>query len=556
MRLPGHRLWAWATAVLATAVALTLVALLPPQSTPAPLVPAAAAAPGVEDDGADCPVPPPGSTASRAKLPDPFLRANGTRVSTREDWRCRRAEIRELAERHVYGDKPARPDSVTGTVSRTGITVQVSHQGRSAGFTAGVELPSGNGPFPAVVVLGGLGADTAAIKNAGAAVISLDPYALGREGTSRSAKQGAFYTLYGSSSPTGLLMAWSWGVSRVIDVIEQSDGGVLRADATGVTGCSRFGKGAFVAGAFDQRIALTMPIESGSGGTGAFRGIPQESGAQPLSSAYSEQPWLGDAFGSFTGSPANLPVDTHQIVGMIAPRGLLIMENPHIDWLGARSGSLAALGGAEVYRALGAGGNISYWSDVQDGTHCAARSEWRTPLQRNIQKFLLDSGGSSGVFRVSPAKSADLSAWRDWQTPVLADGGTSGGGTGGDTGGNGGNGGDTGGPGGGTGGPGTPGDGCTAAFRTVNSWSGGYQGEVTVRNGGSTALRAWTVELTLAQGQSLGSVWNGRNTGTTGTITVRNAEWNGALAPAGSTAFGFTVDGGPGAPSSLTCTGS
>ena len=32
----------------------------------------------------------------------------------------------------------------------------------------------------------------------------------------------------------------------------------------GVTGCSRFGKGAFVIGAFDQRIALTMPIESGS----------------------------------------------------------------------------------------------------------------------------------------------------------------------------------------------------------------------------------------------------------------------------------------------------
>ena len=43
-------------------------------------------------------------------------------------------------------------------------------------------------------------------------------------------------------------MAWAWGVSRIIDVIEQSDGSILRADATGVTGCSRFGKGAFVVG--------------------------------------------------------------------------------------------------------------------------------------------------------------------------------------------------------------------------------------------------------------------------------------------------------------------
>ncbi|MEU9351383.1 cellulose-binding protein [Streptomyces griseoloalbus] len=438
MRFPRHRGRAWAAAVLAGAVSLVLAALLLRPGTADTPVPVAQAAPGVEDDGADCAVPDTGPVTSHAKLPDPFRKLDGTRISTTSDWRCRRAEIRELAERHVYGQKPVKPDSVTGTVSRTGITVRVAHQGRSASFSASVELPSGNGPFPAVVVLGGLGADTSAIKSSGAAVISLDPYAVGKEGTPRTNKQGAFYSLYGSSSSTGLLMAWSWGVSRVIDVIEQSDGGVLRADATGVTGCSRFGKGAFVAGAFDQRIALTMPIESGSAGTGVFRGIPGESGAQPLSSAYSEQPWLGDAFGSFTGNPATLPVDTHEIVGLVAPRGLLVMENPHIDWLGARSGSVAALGGAEIYKALGAGGNISYWSDVQDGTHCAARPEWRTPIQQNIQKFLLKSGSSSGVFRVSPAKSGDLSAWRDWQTPNLTDTGTTGGGTGGDTGGNGG----------------------------------------------------------------------------------------------------------------------
>ncbi|WP_371102652.1 cellulose binding domain-containing protein [Streptomyces sp. PU_AKi4] len=543
MRFPRHRAWtwAWAAAVFAVAVSLAVAALLPRPGAADTLVPVAAE-PGVEDDGADCAVPDTGALTSVSRLPDPFRKLDGTRISTRSDWRCRRAEIRELAERHVYGQKPARPESVTGTVSRTGITVRVTHQGRSASFSASVDLPSGTGPFPAVVVLGGLGADTSTIKGAGAAVISLDPYALGKEGTSRSNKQGAFYSLYGSSSSTGLLMAWSWGVSRVIDVIEQSDGSVLRADATGVTGCSRFGKGAFVAGAFDQRIALTMPIESGSAGTGVFRGIPSESGAQPLSSAYSEQPWLGDAFGSFTGSPATLPVDTHEIVGLVAPRGLLVMENPHVDWLGARSGSVAALGGAEVYKALGAGGDISYWSDVQDGTHCAARPEWRTPLQQNIQKFLLKSGSSSGVFRISPAKSGDLSAWRDWQTPSLADGGTSGGGTGGDTGG------DTG------GGPGTPGDYCTATYRTVDSWSGGFQGEVTVRNDGSGALDGWTVGMTLASGQSISSLWNGRNTGTGRAVTVRNTDWNGSLAPGSTTTFGFTATGSSSTvPTTLTC---
>ncbi|HEY7485813.1 MAG TPA: cellulose-binding protein, partial [Streptosporangiaceae bacterium] len=289
------------------------------------------AAAASEDDGADCPVSLPGSLTANSRLPDPFRKLDGTRISTTSDWRCRREEIKKLAERYVYGEKPAKPAGVTGTVTSTNITVNVSQNGRSAGFSAGVQLPSGSGPFPAVVVLGGFGADTATIRSSGAAVISYDPLAVGREGTPRNNKQGAFYTIYGSSSSTGLLAAWAWGVSRIIDVIEQSGGNILKADSVGVTGCSRYGKGAFAVGAFDQRIALTMPIESGSAGVPILRGIPGESGAQPLSSAYSEQPWLGDAFNSFTGNPTTLPVDMHEVVGMVAPRGLFIMENPHID---------------------------------------------------------------------------------------------------------------------------------------------------------------------------------------------------------------------------------
>ncbi len=501
------------------------------------------AAPPVEDDGADCPVTVPGASTANPRLPDPFRKLDGTRITTVSDWRCRRAEIRELAERYVYGDKPGKPASVTGTVSSTGITVNVSHNGRSASFSAGVQLPSGSGPFPAVVVVGGFGADTATIRSAGAAVISYDPLAVGREGTPRNNKQGAFYSLYGSSSGTGLLAAWAWGVSRIIDVIEQSGGTVLRADATGVTGCSRYGKGALVAGAFDQRIALTMPVESGSAGVPIFRGIPGESGAQPLSSAYGEQPWLGDAFGSFTGSPTTLPVDTHQTVAMIAPRGLFIMENPHVDWLAARSGSVAALAGAEVYQALGAGDNISYWSDVQDGTHCASRPEWRTPLQQNIQKFLLGSGSTGGVFRISSRKAGSLADWRDWQTPVLTAGPTT--------------------PPPTTPPPTTPPPtipppttpppttpppttppptgGCSASV-SVNQWTGGFVATIRV-TAGTAPVTGWTVTTTLPAGATVTNAWNATRSGSGGAVQFTNVAYNGALAPGQSTEFGFQGTG-------------
>jgi hypothetical protein len=490
----------------------------------------AAAIAAVEDDGADCAVSIPSSLPASARLPDPFRRLDGTRITAKSQWRCRRAEVKELAERTVYGDKPGKPQSVTGTVSNTTITVNVTHNGRSASFSAGVQLPSGTGPFPAVVVVGGFGADTATIRATGAAVINYDPLVVGREGTPRNNKQGAFYSIYGSTSSTGLLVAWAWGVSRIIDVVEQSGGNILRADATGVTGCSRYGKGAFVIGAFDQRIALTMPIESGSAGAPIFRGIPGESGAQPLSSAYGEQPWLGDAFGSFTGNPAALPVDTHETVAMIAPRGLFIMENPHIDWLAARSGSVAALGGAEVYRALGAVDNITYWSDIQDGTHCAVRPEWRTPLQQNIQKYLLRTGNAAGTFRISSRKAGNLAEWRDWQTPVLSDDlpPTS--------------------PPPSSPPPSSPPPStqppvgtCRVAY-TISPWgsgSNGFTAGVTLTNTGTSPL-TWTLRFTLPAGQALTPPgWAATWTPSGQNITATGLSWNATLPAGQSTTIGF-----------------
>jgi hypothetical protein len=505
----------------------------------------AAVTAAVEDEGADCPVPAlpdTGSLPTNARLPDPFKRIDGSRITARSDWRCRREEIKRLAEKFVYGEKPGKPQTVTGTVSRTGITVNASNNGRSAGFSATVDLPSGTGPFPAVVVLGGFGADTASIKAAGAAVINYDPYAVGKEGTPRNNKQGAFYSIYGAQSTTGLLAAWAWGVSRIIDVIAQSGGGILRADAMGVTGCSRFGKGAFVVGAFDQRIALTMPIESGSAGVPIFRGIPGE-GAQSLSSAYGEQPWLGDAFGSFTSAPTRLPVDTHETVAMVAPRGLFIMDNPHIVNLGPKSASVAALGGAEVYKALGAGDNITYWSDIQDGTHCANRPEWRTPLQQNIRKFLLGTGNDPGTFRVSSKAGGNLAEWRDWTTPSLTDGGST------------------------TPPPSSPPvsspppsssappvpGGCTATV-SLNQWTGGFVATIRVL-AGSSPISGWTVASTLPSGAVITNAWNANRSGNSGAVQFTNVGYNGTV-PAGQyTEFGFQGTGtGTGTGTTVTCT--
>ncbi len=94
---------------------------------------------------------------------------------------------------------------------------------------------------------------------------------------------------------------------------------------------------------------------------------------------------------------------------------------------------------------------------------------------------------------------------------------------------------------------------CTASYRSVGSWSGGFQGEVTVTNSGSSALNGWTVAMTFGSGQAVSQVWNGTATTSGATTTVTDASWNGPLAPAAATTFGFLANGTAVAPT-LTCT--
>ena len=376
----------------------------------------------LEDEGADCPVPglpEAASLVSFGNLPDPFLKLDGTRMSTKAEWRCRRQELKAQAEKYIFGEKPAPPASVSGSVSSTSITVNVSDQGRSTSFNASVELPSsGTGPFPAVIALAANLLDRTVLQDEGVALITYDSNAVGSEAGERAIKTGAFYDIYGPNSSAGLLVAWAWGVSRIIDVLEQAGSDVLKAEAIGVTGCSRQGKAAFAIGAFDQRVALTMPIESGGGGVAIWRGIAGEGALSP-SDTFGETYWLGDAFGAFTADVTTLPIDTHEVVAMIAPRGLFIMDNPHLVSLGPQSGHVAALAGAEVYEALGVGDNISYHSAIANGSHCALRPEWTEPMRSSIRKFLTKTGFDGGAISASAMATGNLAAWRSWNTPIL-----------------------------------------------------------------------------------------------------------------------------------------
>jgi endoglucanase len=102
--------------------------------------------------------------------------------------------------------------------------------------------------------------------------------------------------------------------------------------------------------------------------------------------------------------------------------------------------------------------------------------------------------------------------------------------------------------------PPTGGGGCTATYRVVNSWPGGFQGEVTVR-AGNAPITGWTVRWTFANGQTISSLWNGSLTTSGSSVAVGNLSYNGSLAANATTAFGFngTWNNSANTVTSLTC---
>jgi mannan endo-1,4-beta-mannosidase len=88
---------------------------------------------------------------------------------------------------------------------------------------------------------------------------------------------------------------------------------------------------------------------------------------------------------------------------------------------------------------------------------------------------------------------------------------------------------------------GTPGVGCSAAYRVVNEWPGGFQGEIVLRNTGAAAVSGWTLVFRFADGQSVANMWGGTPAQDGGTVSVTPASYTSAIAAGGSVTLGFTA---------------
>ncbi len=410
----------------------------------------------VENTGARFPAPQFPSFAQLPivrPLPDPFASFDGSpRDNSIVSWEHRRNEIKAAIEKYEIGPKPDCSDC-TITASYTpaaagsnagALTVVVSRNGKSVTLNERVYIPQGmgNGPFPAVIAMSlafppffvppipNYGSLPASVF-AGQPVATIDFFH--NDVTEYSFfgvidhTQDPFYQLYpelcagvcSGTSNSGQYAAWAWGVSRLIDGIEIASHQAVNplpidVKHLAVTGCSYAGKMALFAGAFDERVALTIAQENGGGGAPAWR-VSHEIEAQGSVEDVDDTDynWFAGQMKQFAGDNVyKLPVDHHELMAMVAPRALLETGNTDFYWLSNRSNYISARATQEIYDTLGIGDRYGFYIDGGH-QHCATLPAEAPAIAAFVDKYMLGQAVSSDV-EVNPYPALDYQRWTWW----------------------------------------------------------------------------------------------------------------------------------------------
>jgi hypothetical protein len=391
-------------------------------------------------------LPDPAKLPSNPDLPDPLVMLDGTRVTTKDQWETkRRPELKKLFEHYMYGKQPS---------DRGKIEVKVLHEdGKAFGGKATLKelelavAPLGappvhlllvvpndrKGPAPCFVGMNFSGNHTLVddpkvaiptawmypgqpgVKDNKATEAgrgkAKDVWAL-EQSVGRGYAVATFYN--GDIDPdqagrregvrpiltregdqekgdvTATIMAWAWGISRVVDYLTAN--GDIDAKRIAVVGHSRLGKTAILAAAFDERIALAIPHQAGCGGTAPSRcHNPKAETVKRINTSFPH--WFDANFKKFDDDTTRLPFDQNGLAALVAPRPLLFSNAVEDQWANP-PGQFDVLKATEpVYKLLGAGGldakempepgrlidsTLGYY--IRPGIHSMTKDDWKVFL--------------------------------------------------------------------------------------------------------------------------------------------------------------------------------
>lgn len=339
-------------------------------------------------------------------LEDPLLFANGKKVR-KAQWPKRREEILQIFQREMYGQLPPVPDTVVVETIEEGPTMadHVLRRQVRMWFRTDKTGPSINwliltptfakGPVPTVLMLNYYGNHTV-IPDEEVIIPDIkyhlrEPLSIFKRGwmqdpNARSiipanmilARGYAYITAcYEEISPdpddrdnqdkyaytrifdlwgvrdatrddnTTSLMAWAWALMRGMDLIENEP--LLDKNKVLLTGSSRLGKAALIAGAFDERFSVVVPNQTGGGGAPLNKRCFGEN-VQTEIQDYSH--WYCRAFDKYANNEKSMPFDQHLLLACVAPRALMI-QGFNQAWFDTKGEFLALQAASPVWEMLG-----------------------------------------------------------------------------------------------------------------------------------------------------------------------------------------------------------
>lgn len=320
-----------------------------------------------------------------AELPDPFLRAAGTRITTRQQWKRQRMELMRCVLHYEYGPLPPVPGNVIAEVSRSKYIKALDATenrlllkmgpGHAIAAQLVLTIPQGNGPFPVIIrgdlCWGHLKRNiVAAVVKRGYIVADFNRADI----ASDSARKNGIYLAY-PEFDGGRIAAWAWGFHRVVDYLHTLE--FVDRKRIVATGHSRGGKAALLAGATDERIALTAPNNSGCGGAGCYR--LQDAKSEDIAAIIRKFPyWFHPRFKEFVGKVERLPFDQNTVKALVAPRALLSTEALGDRWANPKGSQQSHAAAREVFAFLGAAERIGI--HFRTGGHEHNADDWATLL--------------------------------------------------------------------------------------------------------------------------------------------------------------------------------
>jgi arylsulfatase A-like enzyme/dienelactone hydrolase len=370
-------------------------------------------------------------------LPDMFTLTNGEKVTTSAAWeQQRRGELLDLFRRYVYGFAPPKPETLAfrvvesdpkamggkATLKRVAISFQL--QGEPFTFHLTLFVPNQRqGKAPVFLLLNHRGPENTDptrkrqmefwpaeyVIERGYAIAAIN-VAAEVEPDNAKATTGirAFYRQHYSKPEEltwGALSAWAWSGSRAVDYFETDPD--IDTSKIAVIGHSRGGKTSLWAGAQDTRFALTCVNDAGEGGPAlARRNFGEDNAAINKSFPH----WFAPQYATYAGKEDTLPVDHHEVVALVAPRGYHGADASDDLWADPRGSWLSLVEASRVWTLYGKAtalkdemplvndllvpGPLAY--HIRAGGHGLLLFDWRLHLDHADALFRTSGSGGPG----------------------------------------------------------------------------------------------------------------------------------------------------------------